>query len=1028
MKKCSKAKILISLIILLSFYFLSASPEIKKLVFGQRKILTAQAQASPTITVRAGHPRLFITPENLPTLKQRAATTHKDTYLALKDWADASWNDASKQEETFSMRDDRLYDSGILRYALIYLLGQVSGIDYSAHSINDYGDKAVQIMADIIGAHPSYDWTASMHYQAIAIAYDWVNDRMTNSQKQSFVNWFRAIAGDTPTEGGTQGYRGNSTPFSLYPGLAFYGDGINDALAQAYVNFIPTYLDGYKAIDHMSANDGGNAIGLCYAWNPDSGVYNFRTYAQDLFVLTTATNLTIDDTFNRYPYMNGIPIWFLYGMQPGPPGPNGWGNTDALAALIKLEDCASWQWNLWKNDYPFIQMLRLMTVVAKQQGDNNKAGWITWLINNRFQNTKLDTTWDIIFNDRTTATISPDAAGLPKVKAFGWNTSQGKIDSYLENPKAGLGQVYMKSSWSSDTSTTQAVFNAPPYYYWGHQHFDSLNFSIFKGEPLALSNSGAYWKFYENGPPDNSLGLTSPTTAVGFPHHWYYYERTPAANSLLIMDPNEVITMDSSEFTQKLKDGGQRTLADANTFWGTNTADSSRDIGGLIKYEDSGSYTYSSADATKAYNSTVNGKNYLTIGASPKTTLVQRDFVYLKSPAGSGDNDYFVVFDRIDSTNPSFKKVFLLHTVGEPILNGTQSIIYGNSSNGLFQSDNTNYITVNGSKGNLFIKTLAPSATNTYKMGGQITTTLTQTINDTDGTVFQGPKINISVASTAEFTDKPVVLINGVNSNGQASREAFMCDGKTDTQLTGCIRGYRYFKENYPLTHNTGSQVVQEYAWMIREADDNDWISYPYDMGEPHNDPDLVKGAEEFGRWALRIETVNDETHTNFLNVLHPTVNMSETQMAATTEIDSTTGNMKGALINDSTNPRIVMFSPTTAQVSDVTYDASYSASLTGKHLITGLIPSASFDIYKNGVKIATQSSSNQGIVSFESTGGSTFRLVETGSPPPKTYNLTDFTNLVADWLQTKTSPADVNSDGTVNSRDLGIMMSHWAQ
>lgn len=47
---------------------------------------------------------------------------------------------------------------------------------------------------------------------------------------------------------------------------------------------------------------------------------------------------------------------------------------------------------------------------------------------------------------------------------------------------------------------------------------------------------------------------------------------------------------------------------------------------------------------------------------------------------------------------------------------------------------------------------------------------------------------------------------------------------------------------------------------------------------------------------------------------------------------------------------------------------------------------------------------------------------------PDPTYGNADFATLAADWMQTKTSTADVNSDGTVNGRDLGIMMSNWAQ
>ena len=126
--------------------------------------------------------------------------------------------------------------------------------------------------------------------------------------------------------------------------------------------------------------------------------------------------------------------------------------------------------------------MRIQAHVAKEKGDLTKAGWITWLINDRLQSPTQTSTFDLIFNDRVTASVSPDAAGLPASKAFGWDEEQGKIASYLDNRKAGLGQVYMKSSWSTEEETTHALFKAFPYYYFGHQHFDSLSFSIFKGK------------------------------------------------------------------------------------------------------------------------------------------------------------------------------------------------------------------------------------------------------------------------------------------------------------------------------------------------------------------------------------------------------------------------------------------------------------------------------------------------------------------------------------------------------------------
>lgn len=62
-----------------------------------------------------------------------------------------------------------------------------------------------------------------------------------------------------------------------------------------------------------------------------------------------------------------------------------------------------------------------------------------------------------------------------------------------------------------------------------------------------------------------------------------------------------------------------------------------------------------------------------------------------------------------------------------------------------------------------------------------------------------------------------------------------------------------------------------------------------------------------------------------------------------------------------------------------------------------------------------------------QKTAPKSLSLTVTPSPVPvKKYTIADFLNLKIDWLQTKTSPVDVNSDGTVNSKDLGIMMNGW--
>jgi chitodextrinase len=101
----------------------------------------------------------------------------------------------------------------------------------------------------------------------------------------------------------------------------------------------------------------------------------------------------------------------------------------------------------------------------------------------------------------------------------------------------------------------------------------------------------------------------------------------------------------------------------------------------------------------------------------------------------------------------------------------------------------------------------------------------------------------------------------------------------------------------------------------------------------------------------------------------------------------------------------------------------------------------AGYNVYRNGAKIATtdqltytdsgltQNTTYQYYVTaFDADGNeSSNSNVVSATTLAKKYTLSDFANLVADWLKTTdSSPADVSQDGVVNSKDLGIMMSNW--
>ena len=58
-------------------------------------------------------------------------------------------------------------------------------------------------------------------------------------------------------------------------------------------------------------------------------------------------------------------------------------------------------------------------------------------------------------------------------------------------------------------------------------------------------------------------------------------------------------------------------------------------------------------------------------------------------------------------------------------------------------------------------------------------------------------------------------------------------------------------------------------------------------------------------------------------------------------------------------------------------------------------------------------------------TNGFSVTLGSSQSSPPSSYGISNFLQLLADWL-TSASTSDKNSDGLVNTKDLGIMMSGW--
>lgn len=254
------------------------------------------------------------------------------------------------------------------------------------------------------------------------------------------------------------------------------------------------------------------------------------------------------------------------------------------------------------------------------------------------RNTKIDNhclIFDVLWRDYTIEPKSPETLPLTKYSGtpYGW--------------------MIARTGWDKNSVIAEMKINE--HFVGNHQHMDGGAFQIYYKGPLAI-DAGAYH--------GTSGGYNSP-------HNKNFFKRTVAHNSLLVFDPNEKFTSwnyggtDKTEFADN--DGGQRMPGDR---WETcrSFADLLSDeytTGQVLAHGTGGDYmapeySYLSGDITKAY--------------SDKVKEVKRSFVFLnlkseKVPAA------MVVFDKVVSKNPEFKKHWLLHSIERPLVSENGIII-----------------------------------------------------------------------------------------------------------------------------------------------------------------------------------------------------------------------------------------------------------------------------------------------------------------------------------------------------------------
>ena len=231
--------------------------------------------------------------------------------------------------------------------------------------------------------------------------------------------------------------------------------------------------------------------------------------------------------------------------------------------------------------------------------------------------------WDLIYYDPTIAPTPHD---------------EGPTAAYFSGP----GLVTMRQSWGDDAAF--AVFVAGEGI---SRRYEDANSFIIHRKSTLFPHAGARIRFNE----DNTK------------HHWYHI-RSLAKNTMRIYDPDETLDEEGQAWHSGTplvpsdNFGGQRfetTIASEDMSFATSSGGRENDpnhplgiyeVADVRAYEHvEGHYTYTKGDASGAY--------------SGKVDLIERDFVYLRP-------DLFVIFDRVNSVDPTFRKVWTMHSVDRP--------------------------------------------------------------------------------------------------------------------------------------------------------------------------------------------------------------------------------------------------------------------------------------------------------------------------------------------------------------------------
>ena len=592
--------------------------------------VSAYSQKCPEI--RPDHPRIFFNADMLPAMKERAYTDKKEYLDKLIKWVDKMpENPVAGDVEMPEIQDRTIPIKGIKEYgteaAACALAWHLTGAEKYLEKAKNMLKVSVDAYTEATKNGRPVNWYSHSRINAFC-AYDWLYNELSAEERTSIITPLMEHVEMAQPEYGLKIPRTNNGAISTgfygvrtmfwYSGLAAYGDGINDSLAEKHLE------KGYDLCTKMIAfrnTNAGDDGGLSSAV-PAYSTQHYR-YAHFNFMFSMLSSTGID-LAPKYPAM---PLY------------------------------ANWLWWLWIRDEEHPKSLRHAGFGDSHHNTDevSTASMYEHLSQTLHFYKDLDPhTYGMILAMREFSSNKIIEMGTYPVLPFLIDVNQETADSkYLDiinnSPLKSryfetLGQFYMRSAFAP--GATYCTFTAGATLKQ-HKHYDENNFTIFKHDHLAMESGDRATQ--------RDYNLV------------YYYGQSVAHNVVLIHKPDEPFP---SYWGMKRKDH-----KNVRNYGGMTSVS-----GSVVKaYETNDKFTYIASDATACYGD--------------KCKEAVRQFVFLYP-------DYVIVYDRMEASDPSYRKEWLLHMQNEPSVKG-------------------NILTTDAGEGRMFCETLLPADAQLNVVGGK---------------------------------------------------------------------------------------------------------------------------------------------------------------------------------------------------------------------------------------------------------------------------------------------------------------------